>query len=347
MKLTRVKSAIRSAVVMLGVGLVGVSQASAQAPKDFYRGKTVTIVVGYAVGGGYDAYARLLSRHLGDHIPGKPDVIVQNMPGAASLAAANYVYSVAPQDGTVIAAVDQNTPMFQFLGGKGVHYDVQKAQWLGDMSSSNGIVMTWYKTGLKNLKDVLARPVSMGTTGGNDDAYVYGETLNALIGTKFTLVQGYPGTAAVNLAMEDGEVESMTRSSYYGFASQRPDWLRDHKVNIVIQLGFQNQPQLAGVPLLQNLVKTDEQRHIADMVTLATSIGYAHWVAPDVPEDRVKILRDAYAATLRDPALLADAKTVGLDITPESAAHLEALILRTASSPKAIREKAALMLHWN
>src|SRR5262249_39715726 len=140
MKLADIRFMISATIVAACIGLLGLSPVHAQDAKDFYRGKTITIVVGYAPGGGYDIYARLLSRHLADHIPGKPDVIVQNMPGAASLTAASYVYSVAPQDGTVIAAVDQNTPIFQFLSSKAVRYDVQKVQWLGGMASSNGIV---------------------------------------------------------------------------------------------------------------------------------------------------------------------------------------------------------------
>ena len=226
-----------------------VSPAAAQTPEAFYKGKTVTIVVGYASGGGYDLYARLLGRHLSAHIPGHPTVVVQNMPGAASLAAANYVYSVAPKDGTVIAAVDQNIAMYQLLGGKGVQYDVEKVSWLGHMSAANGVMMTWSATGLTTLGDVLARPVSLGTTGGNDEAYVYGTIINAMIGGKLKLIRGYNGTSAVNVALENGEVEATTRSSYYAFASQKPDWLRDKKVNIVLQVGLSKQAELPDVPL--------------------------------------------------------------------------------------------------
>jgi tripartite-type tricarboxylate transporter receptor subunit TctC len=319
----------------------------AQNAADFFKGKTVNIVVSYAPGGGYDNYSRLLSRHLGDHIPNKPTVIVQNMPGGAGITASNYIYVVAPKDGTMIAAVDQNIPMLQLLGGKGVQYDMAKVQWLGNIASSNGVAMYWHGTPFRTIDDAKANEITMGATGANDDAWVYAKTMNALLGTKFKLIRGYAGTSAVNIAIESGEVQSMGRSTYYGFASQRPDWVREKKVIFFVQLGFEKQPELPDVPMLSDLVQGDEAKQIAALVSLPTSIGYSHWLAPEVPGARVEVLRTAYTATLKDTELLADAKKANLEVLPKTAEQLAALIKQTSGTPKPIRDKAAAILEWN
>lgn len=326
------------------IGAAGGAQA--QGAADFFRGKNVTVVVGYAPGGGYDIYSRLLARHLGAHIPGAPAVIVQNMPGAAGVVASNNIYVAAPKDGTVIAAVDQNIPMFQLLGGKGVKYDSTRFAWLGSMAASNGIAMAWAETGVASLEDAKKREVSMGTTGANDDAYIYARTLNALLGTRFRTIQGYAGTSSVNMALEKGEVESMGRSAYYGFASQRPDWLRDRKVNILVQFGFEKQPEIANVPMLLDLVQGTEAKQIAALVSMPTSIGYSHWLAPEVPADRIAALRAAYQATLADAALLDEAKQRGIEIKPKTPDEIARLVKAAADTPADVREKTVKILGW-
>jgi tripartite-type tricarboxylate transporter receptor subunit TctC len=321
--------------------------AFAESIASFYRGKTINIVVGYAPGGGYDIYSRLLSRHLSKHIDGTPNVIVQNMPGAASVVAANYVYAVAPKDGTEIAAIDQNAPMFNLLGGKSTQYDITKVAWLGSMAASNGIAMSWFASGIKTLQDVRDNEVSIGTTGSNDDAYVYAKSLNYLIGTKFKIIQGYSGTSSVNIAMENGEVQSMGRSSYYGFVSQRADWLRDKKVNILVQIGLQPQPELTNIPLLLDLVKGDENKTLARLISTPPSIGYSHWLSPDVPQDRINTLQKAYKDTLVDPDLLSEAKQLAIEIQPKSADSIARIIKSSAEVSLDIRNKAGALLGWN
>ncbi|MBX9759847.1 MAG: hypothetical protein K2Y29_13810 [Beijerinckiaceae bacterium] len=338
---------------LTGTGLVAGSLAAlcagpalAQSAADFYRAKTVTLVVGYAPGGGYDIYTRLLARHLGNHIPGAPAVIVQNMPGAAGVVASNNIYVASPKDGTVIAAVDQNIPMFQLLGGKGVKYDATRFAWLGSMAASNGIAMTWAETGVTSLEDAKKREVSMGTTGANDDAYIYAKTLNALLGTRFRTIQGYSGTSSVNMALEKGEVEAMGRSTYYGFASQRPDWLRDKKVNIIVQFGFEKQPEIADVPMLLDLVTDTEGKQIAGLISMPTSIGYSHWLSPDVPADRIAALRAAYKAALADPALVDESKQRGIEIKPRTPDDIAKLVKAAADTPASVREKTVKILGW-
>ena len=318
--------------------------ALAQAP--FYEGRTITIVVSYAPGGGYDLYSRLLARHLGGHVPGRPAVVVQNMPGAAGVVATNHVYNAAPKDGTVIAAVDQNIPLFQLLGGEGVRYDVARFNWLGVVAASNGLVIAWHTSGIVSLEDAKRRVVQMGATGTNDDAWVYAKVLNAVVGTQFNLVRGYQGTSAVNIAIERGEVEAMGRSSYYGFLGQKPDWVRDRKVVMLAQIGFSKQPELPGVPLLLDLMRSEEERQIGTLVTLPTAIGYSHWLGPDVPAERVNVLREAYARTVADPAFVADAEKQNLQVRPKMAGEVEALVARATAAPEAVRKRTAAILEW-
>lgn len=341
--------ATANAMIGLQTALVagfGASAALAQSAADFYRGKTVTVVVGYAPGGGYDIYSRLLARHIGDHIAGAPGVIVQNMPGAAGVVASNNIYVAAPKDGATIAAIDQNIPMFQLLGGKGVKYDATRFAWLGSMAASNGIAMAWASTGIASIEDAKKREVSMGTTGANDDAYIYARTLNALLGTRFRTIQGYSGTSSVNMALEKGEVESMGRSTYYGFASQRPDWLRDKKVNILVQFGVEKQPEIADVPMFVDLVEGAEAKQIAGLVSMPTGIGYSHWLSPDVPADRLAALRAAYRAALADPALLDEAKQRGIEIKPKTPEEIARLVKAAADTPAEVRAKTVKILGW-
>ena len=316
------------------------------AADDFYRGKTINIMVGFGPGGGYDLYARLLARHLGKHIPGNPNVVVQNMEGAGGVRAANHVYNVAPKDGTVIAGVNQGAAMFRLLGGKGAQYDPAKFQWLGSMAASNNTVYVWHTSGIKTLDDAKAREVSMAGSGVISDANIYPAVFNALFGTRFKVISGYTGMNDSNLALERGEVEGRGGGAYSSLVQARSDWLREDKVNILAQIGFEKEPELKDVPLLLDLVKTDEERQIATVVTLPTVIGYNHWVAPEVPAERVETLRAAYAAALKDEALLAEAKKQSLEIRPKTGSELEAMVKKAAETPKPILDKTAAILGW-
>jgi tripartite-type tricarboxylate transporter receptor subunit TctC len=320
--------------------------AAPAAADDFYRGKTINIMVGFGPGGGYDIYARMLARHLGKHIPGNPSVVVQNMEGAGGVRAANHVYNVAPKDGTVIAGVNQGAAMFKLLGGKGAQYDPAKFQWLGSMAASNNTVYVWHTSGIKTLDDAKTREVSMAGSGVISDANIYPAVFNALLGTKFKVISGYTGTNDSNLALERGEVEGRGGGAYSSLVSTRPDWLRDDKVKILAQIGFEKEPDLKDVPLLLDVVKSEEERQIATVVTLPTAIGYNYWVAPEVPAERVEVLRTAFMAALKDEALLAEAKKQSLEIRPKTGQELEAMVKKAAETPKPILEKTATILGW-
>ena len=322
--------------------------SSAADDKNFYAGNTINIIVGFGPGGGYDLYARLLAQHLGKHIPGRPSVVVQNMAGAGGIRAANYVYSAAPKNGTVIAATNQFVPMFQLLGGGGStgEYDAAKIQWLGSMASSNNVAYVWHTSGIKTLDDAKQREVPLAGSGVISDANIYPAILNAIVGTKFKVINGYEGTNASNLAIERGEVAGRGGGAYSTLVSTRPDWLREKKVNIIAQIGVEKDADLPHVPLLTELARTDEERQIMAVVTLPIAIGYNHFVAPEVPAERVEILRTAYAKALADPELLAEARKIQLDIRPRTGAELAALVKKAAETPKATLERTAKILGW-
>ncbi len=335
---------------LLSVMLVGATALtatpSAADDKNFYEGNTINVIVGFGPGGGYDLYARLLAQHLGKHIPGRPTVVVQNMAGAGGIRAANYVYTAAPKNGTVIAAVNQFAAMFQLLGGNVRQYDAAKTHWLGSMASSNNVVYVWHASGIKTLDDAKQREVPLAGSGVISDANIYPAILNAMVGTKFKVINGYEGTNDSNLAIERGEIDGRGGGAYSSLVSTRPAWLREHKVNIIVQTGIEKESDLPNVPLLTDLARTEEERQIAAVVTLPIAIGYNNWLAPEVPPERVEILRKAYAETLADPELLADARKLQLDIRPKTGAQIAALVKKAAETPKPVLDKIAKILGW-
>src|SRR3954451_4579975 len=248
----RFACAVRAAALMLFVVLQTLP-AAAQTVADFYKGKAVNILVGFGPGGGYDLYARLLGRHLGRHIPGHPNVVVQNMDGAGSVRAANYVYAVAPKDGTAIAAVNQNAPMYQLLGGAGAQYDATKLQWLGSMANSNGIVYTWHTSGIRTIEDARTRDVPMGPVGTASDSYIFTTMINEVAKTRFKPIAGYAGTGQINIAVERGEVAGRGGISWASVQSSNKSWLDEKKINLLVQIGFEKEPELPDVPLVQDV----------------------------------------------------------------------------------------------
>jgi tripartite-type tricarboxylate transporter receptor subunit TctC len=338
---------IATALTAIAAALAFTESTRADAVAEFYKGKTVSVIVGFGPGGGYDQYARTLARHLGKHIPGQPSVVVQNMDGAGSVRAANHVYAVAPKDGTVIAAVNQNMPMYQLLGGAGAQFKAAELQWLGSMAYSNGLVYTWHASGIKTLDDAKTREVVLGGTAPSADSYIFPTLINALYGTRFKVITGYAGTGQINLAIERGEVMGRGGNTWASVSTSNKAWLDEKKINLLVQIGFKSEPELAEVPLLLDLVETPEAKQIVTVVALPTALGYAHWVAPGVPKDRVEALRAAYAATLKDAAFLDEASRASMLIRPQSGADIEALVKQATATPKEVLVKTAQILNWS
>jgi len=320
--------------------------APAQGVADFYRGRTVSFVVGFGPGGGYDLYARVISRHIGRHIPGNPTVVVQNMDGAGSVRAANYVYAVAPKDGTVIAAVNQNMPMYQLLGGAGAQFEADKLVWLGSMANSNGVIYTWHTSGVRTIEDAKTQLVPLGAVGVASDSYIFPTIVNALAGTKFKPIPGYAGTGQINIAIERGEVMGRGGTTWASVQSANRAWLEGNRLTILLQIGFEKEPELKSVPLLQDLVTSPDDLQVASVVSMPTALGYAHWVAPGVPAERVEALRQAYMATLMDPEFLAEAQKLNMELRPQTGAQVGTLAKRVADMPKPVLTRTAKILGW-
>jgi tripartite-type tricarboxylate transporter receptor subunit TctC len=334
------------AVCALAGALSATTGATAQ--EDFYRGKTVTFIIGFGPGGGYDLYARVLGRHIANHIPGRPNVVTQNLEGAGSVRAANFVYNTAPRDGTAIAAVNQNMPMYQLLGGKAAQFEASKLAWIGSMGGSNGLLYTWYTSKTKTIDDAKKNVVMLGGTGTNSDSHIFPTLINNLLGTKFKVVNGYSGgSKEVHLALERGEVEGRGGNAWASLKSSNRDWLEQKKLNMLVQIGLEREPELPDVPLLLDLVTNDTDRKIVELVSLPTFLGYAHWVSPEVPAERVAILRRAYSETMKDPAFLAETQKLDMMLRPKSGEELTAIVKRVASTPPDILKRAAQVLEWS
>jgi tripartite-type tricarboxylate transporter receptor subunit TctC len=316
--------------------------ASAQSVADFYRGKTITIVVGSDSGGGYDLNARTIARHMGRHLPGNPSFIVQNRPGAGSLAAANYVYEVAPKDGTVIAAVQRPIPFQQLLGDAGVRYDPRRIQWLGSTSNELGVVVMWHTAPQKTAQDLFTMETIVGGNGVATDTELFPRAFNYVLGTKFKIVGGYPGQVQIVLAMERGEVQGTANWSWSDIEKGRPDWLRDGKIRMLLQLDLKkgSSPYLRDVPLAMDLARTEEERQVFEILMGMKALGRPYFVAPEVPKDRSDALRAAFMETMADPDFLAEANRTLGPIDPVSGTEMQKILMDVYALPPNVIAKA-------
>ncbi len=313
-----------------------------QSVAEFYKGKTIAFVVGFTAGGNYDFYARLLAEFMGGHIPGNPSFVVQNRPGAGSRNAAAYVYTVAPKDGTVIAVTANLLPLFQVLDAA-PRFDLSKAHFLGNMTETVSVVALWHAAPVKTLADAKRIEAILGSTGKSGETYIVPQMMNAVLGTKFKIVLGYPGINEVSLAIERGELHGRS-ASWDNITQQRPDWLRAKKINILAQVGLRKEKELPNVPLLSELAGNPEERALLDLVSGYPAFARAPWLAPEVPAERIAALRKAFDDTMKDPAFLKTAKDRNTDITPNSGAAVQAEVNRMIATPPALIARARTVL---
>lgn len=318
---------------------------AAESVESFYQGRTIRLIVGFSAGG-YDSYARLLAHYLGAQIPGNPTIIVENMPGAGGMRAANFVYDAAPKDGTVIASVNQNAPMYSLAGGEGAHYDATRFQWLGSIAHSNEMLYTWHSSGVSTLAQAQAKEVVLGGVGVTSDSYVYATIINGLLGTKFRVITGYPGSREINLALERGEVMGRGGNSWASLLTNDRAWLDEKKINLLVQIGAVKEADLPDVPLLLDLVKSAEDRQIVRLISSPSALGYGYWVAPGVPEERVAALRTGFEKSVRNPAFADEAARLGMTIRFQNAVALEDLVKAVATTPPPVLERTARILGW-
>jgi tripartite-type tricarboxylate transporter receptor subunit TctC len=310
--------------------------AHAQSVESFYRGRTVTIVVGYSVGGGYDIYGRVLGRHVGKHIPGNPAVVVQNMPGAGSLRAANYLYNAAPKDGTMLGVFARGMAMEPLIGASTTSFDSRKFAWIGSGTNDVSVCATWQSAKVKTWSEGLATPFTVAGEGSGSDPDIFSVMLRNVFGAKMRLVSGYPGGADMTLAIERGEVDGRCGWSWASVKLQRPDWVTGHKLNVLVQLAMQPSPDLPGVPLITEFVTTERQRQIIEMVLSRQAMGRPLVAPPGTPDDRKEALRRAFDATMADPEFVAEATTRGLEVNPVKGADLDKLLVALYATPPAV-----------
>jgi tripartite-type tricarboxylate transporter receptor subunit TctC len=315
--------------------------AAAQSPAEFFAGKTINLVIGYTAGGNYDLYGRLLAEFMPRHIPGSPQIVVQNRPGAGGRNTANYVYNVSAKDGTIWALTNNMMPLFQVLDPASARYDLTKAQWIGNMAELNSVVALWHTAPARTLDEAKKVETVLGSTGRGGETYIVPAMINAVLGTKFKIVTGYPGINEIMLAIERGELHG--RSGSWANLKQHADWLSARKIVALVQVGFAKDPEIA-LPLLVDLAKTPEERGLLGLVSGFPVFSRAPWLPPGVPEDRVQALRRAFDATMRDPAMLKAAKERNVDVKPNSGEEVQKLAMSVGNVPPAILARAREIL---
>jgi tripartite-type tricarboxylate transporter receptor subunit TctC len=293
---------------------------------DFYKGRNINIIVGYSVGGGYDLYARTLARHMGRHIPGNPTMVVQNMAGAGSLKAANYIYGVAPKDGTVLGTFARGLAMEPLIGTSATQFEATKFTWLGSGTDELSVCVTWYQSHVKSWDDALATPFTVAGEGSGSDPDIFSSLLKNTFGLKLKLVSGYPGAAEMSLAIERGEVDGRCGWSWSSVKSLKPEWITDKKLNVLVQLTEHKSGELPEVPTIMEKTTSERQQQMLRLVISRQVMGRPFAAPPGLPPDRAKALQTAFTETLRDPAFLGEAKTLKLEVNPVSGADVEKLI---------------------
>jgi len=330
--------------IILTSALVIARSAQADAIADFYHGRTMQMIIATSPGGDYDTRGRLLARHLPRLIPGEPTMVPQNMPGGVGIAAANHMANAAPRDGTVLHMLMQNMPAHQAVGGQGVKFDTRKLIFVGNTTDAPNVINSWYTTGITKIEQVKTQELVVGAAGTATPAAYYPAALNAMAGTKFKIVAGYPGGNDVNLAMEKGEVGGRGSNSWASWKSLNPKWIAENKVHILVQIGLQRAKDLPDVPLLFELATNEADREVLRFISADTAIARSAVTTPDVPPERVIALRKAFMDTMKDAQLLAEANKMGIDISPLSGEETQAVADKIVAAAPDVVARAKLLL---
>jgi tripartite-type tricarboxylate transporter receptor subunit TctC len=328
---------VRTWLTIGSVLLACTAPAAAQPVADFYRGKTVNVLIGVGVGGEYDLQARLVARHIGKHIPGNPIVVPQNMTGAGGIKMANYLFAQAARDGTNIGMLGNNFPATQAVGGQGVQYDAVKFNWLGTIAPVVETMAVWSTTGVKSVADLRAREIIAGATGRGAITYIYPSMMNEFFGTRFKIVTGYQGGNEVSLAMERGEVQARN-NTWSSWKATRPQWISEKKIVVVVQAGPRAHD--LDAPSVEDLARNPQDRQIIELVVSGTRLGRPMATTPDVPADRLAALRAAYRATMADPEFRTDAANMNFDVAPVHGEDMQKIVAQIMSVPKDLAVRA-------
>jgi len=334
MSLSGIRALCAGAALALGLPMA----ASADEVADFYAGKQLTVYVGYSTGGGYDTYARALARYYAEHLPGKPSIIVKNMPGGSSIKLANWMYAIAPKDGTALATIARGAPVHDLLGGTGVRFDALKYNWIGSMNNEVSVCVTHARSPVRTFADLQKRQVVVGGQGKSSDSEVFARFAKNLLGAKIKLISGYPGTKESILAMERGEVDGNCGWSWTSAQKLRPDWVKPGGMNILMQMALVKHPDLPSVPLVTEFARTGAEKAQMELVFSRQTMGRPFLTAPGVPAQRVAALRKAFTDTLASAPFKAFAAKAGLEINPVSGEDIQALVERVRKTPSEVVE---------
>jgi tripartite-type tricarboxylate transporter receptor subunit TctC len=317
---------IAALAALLAHGMIGAAQAN----DEFFKGKTITFIVPTAPGGGYDTYSRLIARHIGRFLPGEPDIVPQNMPGAGGTRAANFLYNVAPKDGTTIGMVDQAVHLNHVLGTAGLKADPDRFNWVGRLLSNSAVLYAWHTARVKKIEDVFSHELIVSTSGAA--SRLNWTVLNNVVGTRFKIITGYKGTTDSRLAMIRGEVEALSQP-WSVLKLEGVQLLKNWQINLLLQSGIKKNADLPQVPRMVDLAKTEDDRALLALFASPSEIGRSVVAPPGVPPDRVAAFRKAFAAAVRDPAMLEEVRKLKLELEPLDGAALQAIVVGKGPPP--------------
>jgi hypothetical protein len=316
----------------------------ANAQTDFYKGKSLDIYIGTSVGGGYDAYGRMLARHFGKYLPGTPTIVPKNMEGGGGMRLANFLYNAAPKDGTVIGIFNRGVAFDQLLGSRAAQFEAAKFNWIGSTNDEVSICAAWHTTGITSFAQTKTREIVVGATGPSGDTYQFPKITNGVLGTKFKIISGYPGGNDVDLAMERGEVQGRCGWSWTSVRATHQAWLDRKWINVLFQMGLSKHPDLPDVPLIMELARNDEERAIFKLMFARQVMAWPFAAPPGVPGERVEVLRKAFNDTMRDKDFLADASKGNFEVRPVSGEDIEKLVQDIYGTPATVVQKTAQLL---
>jgi len=341
------KNAFAKATIALALAsTVLFSAAQAQDAASFYKGKTINVVIGFSPGGGYDLYARVVAKYMSKHIPGEPTLIAQNMPGAGSLRAAMYLYSVAPKDGTAIGIFSRGMPLSPLFELPGAHFDATKFTWLGSVTKDTVTCISWKTSPVKSWDDLFKTEYKAGGEGKGADPDIYATLIKTTFGANVKLITGYQGSSNISLAMERGELDGMCGISFSTLRSTHPDWLKNKDINLLVQGALEKDPEMANVPFMLDLAKSDEQKQMLRLTLAPQAMARPFVAPPGIPADRAKPLQKAFDDTMNDPAFLEEAKRLNLDVNPLSGQQVLDMLTSLYATPKPLVQQAKAALGY-
>ena len=323
--------------------LLSAGAAAAQGQGDFYKGKSIDFIITSSVGGGYDAYSRVLAPFLTKHIPGNPRIVPKNMVGAGGIQAANYIYNIAAKDGTTIGAIQNTIPFEPMFDSRAAQFDALKFGYLGSANSEVAVLFVWHSSSATSMRDLMSREINVSSTGGASTSDFYGKALNALAGTRLKLISGYAGAAECFLAVENGEVEGYPSAFWSTLKTTKPDWIAKKDIRLLVQMALEKHRELPDVPLVMDYAKDEAARRALELVFAPLLPGRPYITTPGLPPERLKILQTAFLAAVHDPDYLAEAARHGMEITPRSGDEVFSVIKRGYETPKPIVDRVTAL----